>query len=183
LSKDKDVNLVLVAPTPLFLPPNRPSPGMLKRTIVVADPDNDPFVPASKDKSYFRALANGPHPPGYKPVKNNYEAHFIIGENMGLEFVKSLVEQTSRKPQVITFRNLPPMNVGGKAVAPNVSANSKLKVRLASGNTRVARVDASGRIVPLQAGTTVIRATQPGNSQWMPAFPVERALTVRAKGS
>jgi len=35
LSKDKHVSLVLVAPTPLFLPPTRPSPGMFKRTIVV----------------------------------------------------------------------------------------------------------------------------------------------------
>ena len=156
---------------------------MLKRTIVVADPDNDPYIPTSRDKSYFRALANGPYPSGYKPIKNNFEAHFIIGENMGLDFVKSLVEQTSRKPQVITFRNLSPMNGGGKAVAPNVSANSKLKVRLASGNTRVARIDASGRIVPLQAGTTVIRATQPGNSQWMPAFPVERTLVVGGKAN
>jgi hypothetical protein len=100
---------------------------------------------------------------------------------MRLEFVQSLVEQTTRKPQVITFRNLPAKSARDKAFKPSVSAISKLKVQLSSSNPRVARIDASGRILPVGAGTAIIRATQSGNRQWMPAFPVERTLTVRAK--
>jgi hypothetical protein len=177
LRKDAKISLVLVSPTPIFMPPKPPPVESFKRSLVVLDAENDPFINSARDKAYLKSLANGPWPREYDPTAGG-SAHFIIGAQASLEYIGSLVQRSGGKDQAITFRKMPTKKPGDKSFAPVVRANSKLKVRLTSSNPRVARIVGGYRIQPMRPGTTIIRATQMGNRKWIPAFPVERKLEV-----
>jgi hypothetical protein len=77
----------------------------------------------------------------------------------------------------ITFGSLPNKQVWDAAFSLTASASSGLTVTYTSSNLNVATV--SGNTVTLVGdGTTVIRASQSGNSNWNVATEVEQTLTV-----
>jgi len=78
--------------------------------------------------------------------------------------------------QTISFATLPAVMCGG-SFALTGSATSGLSVRYTSSNPSVATVN--GNVVtPTGVGTTIITATQNGDSNYNPATPVPRILTV-----
>ncbi|WP_295648926.1 gliding motility-associated C-terminal domain-containing protein [uncultured Mucilaginibacter sp.] len=69
-------------------------------------------------------------------------------------------------------------NYGDPDFLPNATASSGLPVTYTSSNPAVATVTAGGNIHVVGVGTTVITATQPGNSTYLPAVSVIQTVTV-----
>lgn len=93
------------------------------------------------------------------------------------------VERTltvSQKQQSITFDALQDRTIGESSFSITATASSGLPVIFTSSNPAVATV--SGNTITLVgAGTTVIKASQAGDSRYTSAQSVERTLTVRKR--
>ncbi len=81
------------------------------------------------------------------------------------------------RSQSITFPPLPVKTFGDADFTAGASASSGLSVGYSSSNTSVAAI-VNGSIRITGAGTTVITASQPGNSLYLPAIAVAQTLTV-----
>ena len=85
-------------------------------------------------------------------------------------------------PQTITFTGGNSTTItksyGDPDFLPNATASSGLPVTYTSSNPAVATVTAGGNIHVVGVGTTVITATQPGNSTYLPAASVTQTITV-----
>jgi gliding motility-associated-like protein len=79
--------------------------------------------------------------------------------------------------QVITFNTLPVKIYGDADFSPGATVNSGLTISYTSDNPAVATI-VSGKIHVVSPGTTVITASQGGNSLWNPAISVPQTLTV-----
>lgn len=80
--------------------------------------------------------------------------------------------------QIITFDNLPEAEYGDDPITPVVSSSSGLEVLLTSSNNDIATIS-GGLIYITGAGSVIITASQPGNSNYNPADDVSVILTVR----
>ncbi|MCC6235320.1 MAG: immunoglobulin domain-containing protein, partial [Verrucomicrobiales bacterium] len=81
-----------------------------------------------------------------------------------------------RKPQTLAFVPLPPTSLGGSPVTLTAHASSGLPVTyaLVSGPATL-----DGNVLtPSAAGTARVRASQPGNTTYLPATPVETEITI-----
>ncbi len=83
----------------------------------------------------------------------------------------------SKADQSITFNALPSKIVGDPDFNPGATASSGLVVAYSSSNSDVATIVA-GQIHIVVAGTAVITASQPGNSNYNAASAVQQTLTV-----
>jgi len=86
-------------------------------------------------------------------------------------------EATTKKYQTITFDSIPPQHLGDPDLDPGAIATSGLPVTYTSSDTTVA-VIINGKIHFKQEGTTIITASQAGDSTWLPAPDVSRILIV-----
>ena len=85
----------------------------------------------------------------------------------------------NRRPQTITFASLPDKSVNDKSFNLEARASSELHVRYQSSKTNVATVSENENTVTiLNAGTTTITASQPGDAMYLPAKPVGQPLIV-----
>jgi hypothetical protein len=84
----------------------------------------------------------------------------------------------NQAPQTITFNPLPARMVGDPAFTLAATASSGLPVSYASSNPAVASVSGS-TVTIVSAGATVITASQPGNSNYLAATPVDQTLIVQ----
>ena len=91
--------------------------------------------------------------------------------------IDSSLNESLAQPQTITFPELNAVVFGTADVNPGASASSSLPVTYTSSNESVATI-VNGLIRIIGTGSTVITASQPGNTQWRAATPVERTLTV-----
>ena len=82
--------------------------------------------------------------------------------------------------QTITFLHPPIKALGDEDFDLNATASSGLTVQYASSNEAVARI-VGRRVQIVGAGTTVITATQPGNSDYLAAPPVQQKLFVKTR--
>jgi len=99
--------------------------------------------------------------------------------NYSLTLVNGTLSVTQAS-QAITFDALPGKTYGDADFALTVSASSGLTVAYTSLNEAVATI--SGNTVTLVgAGSATIRASQPGNTNYSAAPPVEQTLTVGKK--
>lgn len=106
--------------------------------------------------------------------------------NFGLEevsgFKNRYAKGNDRKAfitaQTITFSSLPAKMFSDADFNAGATASSGLTVNYTSSNPSVASVDASGTIHIYTAGTTVITASQPGDSNYSAAVPVQQTLVV-----
>lgn len=97
---------------------------------------------------------------------NNYNFIYVSG-------VLTITPPT----QTITFGALVTTQYGDLPFALTATASSGLPVSFASSNEAVATI--SGTTVTIVGtGTAIITATQPGNTEWAAAVPVEQTLTV-----
>ncbi len=79
--------------------------------------------------------------------------------------------------QFITFATIPNKTINDAPFPLSATASSGLSISYVSSNTAVATV--SGNTVTIQGvGTTIITASQPGNTNYLPATDVTRNLTV-----
>jgi hypothetical protein len=83
-------------------------------------------------------------------------------------------------PQTITFGSLSSKTYGDSTFALSATANSGLNVSYVSSDTSVATVSGSA-VTILKAGSTVITASQAGNSSYSVATSVPQTLTVNRK--
>jgi hypothetical protein len=83
----------------------------------------------------------------------------------------------AKASQMITFGALPAKNVGDPDFSPGATASSGLPVSYTSGNTAVATI-VGGNIHIVAAGTSLITASQAGNTNYNAATPVSQTLTV-----
>ena len=110
---------------------------------------------------------------------------FLISENCVFvtpyEYYLSLNPSTPQPttPQTITFNSLSNKIVGDADYSPGATASSGLSVEYNSSNTNVATI-VNGNIHIVGAGTTIITASQMGNSIYMPANYVSQTLIVNA---
>lgn len=83
----------------------------------------------------------------------------------------------SKADQLVTFDPLPAKIVGDPDFNPGATASSGLVITYSSSNSDVATIVA-GQIHIVAAGTAVITASQPGDSNYNPAPSVQQTLTV-----
>lgn len=97
------------------------------------------------------------------------------GNNNNTQFAEW--ELWQRKTQTISFGDIPELSYGDAPVELAVSAGSGLPVELevVSGN---AVVNEEGVLTVHGAGEIVLRATQAGDTNYFPATPVEKTVTV-----
>jgi hypothetical protein len=81
--------------------------------------------------------------------------------------------------QTITFKALPVTALGGTNYNPGATSTSGLPVTYESSNLSVAQI-VNGLIRIVGSGTSVITASQPGNTDYKAAVPVRQTLTVKA---
>jgi len=86
-------------------------------------------------------------------------------------------EATTKHYQTITFDSIPPQHLGDPDYDPGATATSGLPVNYSSSDTTVA-VIVNGKIHFVGEGTTIITASQAGDSTWLPAPDVSHVLTV-----
>ena len=86
------------------------------------------------------------------------------------------------QPQTITFGSLPAKTYGDASFNLVATASSGLSVTYVSSDTSVATVSGSA-VTILKAGSTVITASQAGNSSYAAATSVPQTLTVNKAGS
>jgi gliding motility-associated-like protein len=82
-----------------------------------------------------------------------------------------------RGSQSITFAAIPAKALGDAKFNAGAAASSGLAVTYTSSNTSVAVID-TGKIKIIGIGTTVIKASQAGNTNFSPATDVSQTLTV-----
>jgi len=99
--------------------------------------------------------------------------------NYTITFVNGtlLVTEAPAQLQTISFPALPAKTVLDADFAPGAAASSGLTVIYTSSNPAVATI-VNNQVHITGAGTTVITATQPGNSRWEAAPPVQQTLLV-----
>ena len=91
------------------------------------------------------------------------------------QYIRTL--NVSKADQTITFSPLPAKTYGDPPFTLSATSTSGLTVSFSSNNPSVASV--TGNIVSITgAGTAIITASQPGNSNWNPAPDVQQPLTV-----
>lgn len=91
------------------------------------------------------------------------------------QYIRTL--NVSKADQTITFSPLPAKTYGDPPFTLSATSTSGLTVSFSSNNPSVASV--TGNIVSITgAGTAIITASQPGNSNWNPAPDVQQTLTV-----
>jgi len=83
--------------------------------------------------------------------------------------------------QIITFGSLPPKMIGDADFSPGATSSSGLTVSYSSGNSAVTTI-VSGMIHIVGGGTSVITASQAGNTLYNSAASVQQALTVTGSG-
>ena len=83
----------------------------------------------------------------------------------------------NRRSQAIDFKKLPDKRVGDPPFALGATADSRLSVVYQSSKPEVATVS-SNTVTILNAGTTTITASQPGDGMYLPASSVEQKLSV-----
>ena len=81
--------------------------------------------------------------------------------------------------QTITFPSIPTKSFGDPVFYLSGSSDSNLPLTYTSSNTGVARITGADGVLISRQGTTVITATQTGNSDFSAASPVSRSLYVR----
>lgn len=87
------------------------------------------------------------------------------------------VNKAVREPQTISFEALAPIHLGTPSFPLQAVSNSGLPVTFTSSNPAVASI--SGNVLsPAGAGEARITASQPGNTDFLPAPSVEHLLTV-----
>ena len=89
----------------------------------------------------------------------------------------ALIGRPAKKSQKIIFPPLRPVVFGTRPFALRAFCNSRLPITYTSSNPAVAEVSASVVTVK-SAGSTTIKAEQPGDNEWSAAAPVERLLVV-----
>ncbi|MBJ7258526.1 MAG: immunoglobulin domain-containing protein [Chthoniobacterales bacterium] len=94
----------------------------------------------------------------------------------------SLLVTVNRAPQSITFGPLPSKTVGDPAFSITASAGSGLPLQFDSSNTNVATM--SGSLLTIHgAGSSLIVATQTGDSNYLPAGSVTQVFSVSGGGT
>ena len=84
-----------------------------------------------------------------------------------------------QQPQEIAFGTIPAQNLSAATYQLNPNAaTSELTVTYTSSNPSVATVNSAGLVTFVTHGSTTITASQAGNSSWLPAPQVSRALTI-----
>ncbi|HOB97315.1 MAG TPA: immunoglobulin domain-containing protein [Verrucomicrobiota bacterium] len=89
----------------------------------------------------------------------------------------TLTLEADRDTQTITFATLAPRTFGDNPFALAATATSGLPITFTSDNENVAMI-AGSTVTIVGAGSANIIASQPGNSQYLPAAGVTRPLTV-----
>ena len=96
------------------------------------------------------------------------------------DVVRQLV--VNKAAQTITFAAIEPKSLSLASFVPGATASSGLDVVYTSSNTSVATV--LGASIGLEGiGIAIITATQPGNSNYLPAVSVQRELVVKLSQS
>ncbi|MFZ4455950.1 MAG: hypothetical protein ACOYOT_06990 [Bacteroidales bacterium] len=93
------------------------------------------------------------------------------------DFMQFTIQNINKSDQTISFASLPSKTFGDVDFAPGATASSGLSVTYASSNTAVATI-VSNQIHIVGAGTTIITASQPGDSYTNAATDVSQSLTV-----
>jgi uncharacterized repeat protein (TIGR03803 family) len=83
--------------------------------------------------------------------------------------------------QTITFNALPAKSIGCTAFQAGASSSSGLQISYASSNPSVATIGANGMINIVGLGSTLITASQPGNSYYNAAASISQTLNVANK--
>ncbi|HTN20241.1 MAG TPA: T9SS type A sorting domain-containing protein [Pelobium sp.] len=89
----------------------------------------------------------------------------------------SYVLTVAKGNQLIQFESTLSKNLNSIDYDPAAVASSGLKVTYSSSNPQVATI-LQGNVHVLKTGTTIITASQAGNSDWLPATAVNQTLTV-----
>lgn len=82
--------------------------------------------------------------------------------------------------QTITFKALTPKAPGDADFSPEATASSGLPVEYESSNPEVAEI-VDGMVRLMEAGTTIITASQPGNLDFKAASSVKQTLVVKSR--
>lgn len=124
-----------------------------------------------------------------------YEQHNVTGLEPGTQYFYRLRSYnlsgsslwgnkisvtTLQESQDISFGTLDAMTYGDADLTLSASASSGLAVQYASSDQSVATVSGSTLSI-VGVGTATITASQPGNSQYLPAEPVDQVLEVGVK--
>lgn len=86
----------------------------------------------------------------------------------------------NKRPQTIAFSSIPSKFVGDPDFSPGATASSGLAVNYTSSDTTVATI-VGGNVHIVAAGTTQIKASQPGNYMYAAAADTSQTLTVYKK--
>jgi len=98
--------------------------------------------------------------------------------NAAADVIQPLV--VNKKDQVITFSSLPPKIIGDSDFSPGASTNSGLSISYSSSNSSVASI-ITNKIHIVGAGTSIITASQTGNSNYNSAISINQTLSVNKK--
>ena len=94
------------------------------------------------------------------------------------DYFNQRVRKISGQPQFITFNKLDDVTFGAVPVILNAMSSSGLPVSYTSSNTSVVTVNDNSMTI-VGAGTATITATQPGNTNYASALPVEQTIMVK----
>ncbi|EHQ25599.1 MBG domain-containing protein [Mucilaginibacter paludis] len=106
----------------------------------------------------------------------NYTITATNNTGMGTAVINITVND--KQAQTISFAAIAPVTYGSADIQSAATTNSGLTVSYSSSNPAVATVTAAGLVHIVAAGSTVITASQSGNSIYGAATPVSRTLTV-----
>ena len=107
---------------------------------------------------------------------------FTFGEVQDYSVVISGDGGGEQQAQSIDFGSLPnrPADSGPFDIVATASSSLPLSFEIVSGPGSITATTATGVTISLSGalGTIVVRATQSGNQNWLPALPIERAFDV-----
>lgn len=105
--------------------------------------------------------------------ENSYEIDWI----KTVKTVADLEQLVPHKTQSIQFDTLPITRLGDTTIPLTAQASSGLPVTYTSNDTAIATI-VNGQVQVKREGTVLITASQPGDTTYLAAAPVSRALTV-----
>jgi hypothetical protein len=104
-AENEKPRFVLISPSELFLPEQPPDQLPLPRTILIADTKHDGYLVSKEVRDYIAQRTSGPLPPDYNPVDEDFNPHFIIGEEpTSLAYVFGLIDLLDRPTTITSAR-------------------------------------------------------------------------------
>lgn len=149
--------------------------GTVKQIVVCGYIIDKPLPPGLIFDQKTGTISGTPNTPS---AKADYTITAFNAGGSSSTVVSIEVTNTTRLPSVITFPDINASHYDGNIIAPAATSPNPQPITYTSSNPSVATVTADGKLQIHGPGASNITATQTGNSTYLPANPVNAALTI-----